>query len=337
MEIQNDKIINFAILGCGMIASVHADAISKIPNAKLVAVCDNDFERAKAFASEKNITAYNNLKEMISCEEIDSVCVCTPSCFHKDNTIELLNYDKHVVVEKPMAFTASEADEIILACKKSNKLVTVISQLRYSSDVNKVKSLVESGAFGTISLVELSMKYYRSPEYYSSSPWKGKLKFDGGGALMNQGVHGVDLLQYVLGGVKKVVGATKTLIHDIEVEDTAVAIVEFTNGALGTIVASSCAYPGFERTIKIQGSNGYVILTENKISKIMLNGVESSETEAIKSISASDASKLDGDYHKIQLTNFINAVNGKEPLLIDASEGKKAIEIIEKIYKTNAF
>ena len=329
------KKIKFGILGCGMIAGVHADAISRIENAELVGVADSNYDFAINFAKKLNVKAFNGYEDMLS-SDIDAVCICTPSCFHAQNAIYALDSGKHVVVEKPMALSSKDADLVIEKAKEKNRLVTVISQLRFSDDIVNVKKHIENGDFGTITLAELDMKYYRSPEYYSSSPWKGTLKFDGGGALMNQGIHGVDLLQYVMGGVKKVVGATKTLVHNVEVEDTAVAIVEFNNGALGTIVASSCAYPGFERKIKIQGSKGYVILSENKIEKIMIDGVESENIGGDKSVTSHDASKLSSDYHYLQLKNFLCAINNEEKLFIDATEGKKAVEIIEKIYIKNA-
>lgn len=323
----------FGILGCGLIASVHADAISHIDNATLVGVADNKLEFAKKFAQKRGIKAFNDYFEMLSSSEIDVVCICTPSCFHAQNAIDALNNGKHVVLEKPMALSTKDADLVIKTCKNTGKLLTVISQLRFSEDILRVKNLIEKGALGKITLCELNMRYYRSPDYYSSSPWKGKLEFDGGGALMNQGIHGVDLFEYIVGDIKKVNGLIKTLVHDIEVEDSAVAIVEFSNGALGTIMASSCAYPGFNRKITINGSDGYVILSENKIEKLVIKDTVREENDLEKSTMSSDASTVSYEYHKRQIENLISAINGEEELLIDANEGKKAVAVIESIYK----
>lgn len=324
----------FGIVGCGMIASIHADAIKKIDNAVLYAVADNNKESAKAFAQKENVIAYESFEKMLNDKEIDVVCICTPSCFHAQNAIDAMKKGKHVVVEKPMAFNKADAKRVLSVSKKTGKMVTVVSQLRFTEDVKKLKSFVEQGAFGKITLCSLNMKYYRSKEYYASSPWKGKKKFDGGGALMNQGIHGIDLMQYIMGGVKEVKGKIRTLCHKIEVEDTAVAIVEFNCGALGVVQASSCAYPGFERRIEIHGETGYAVLKEGTIEKLMIDKKEVPlNNEYVASGSASDPTAMDSDLHAEQIKNLIGAISGKEKLLVDCVEGAKAVEIIEKIYK----
>ncbi len=327
-------MFNFGILGCGMIANVHADAIKRIENATLVGAADNKVEFAQNFAVKHGVKAYETYEEMLNDKNIDVVCICTPSCFHTPNAIQALESGKHVVLEKPMSFTTAEADELIKTCERTGKMLTVISQLRFSKDVQRLKKLIEENAFGKISLCNLFMKYYRSEGYYSTSPWKGTKKFDGGGALMNQGIHGVDLLQYIVGKVKTVHGAIRTISHAIEVEDTATAQIEFENGALGVIVGSTCAYPGFERRIEIHGDKGYAILTENNLEKLMVNGEEISLEKGKTTNTANDPTAVDCYYHQLQIQNLLNAVQGKEPLLVDCQEGKKAVEIIEKIYNS---
>ena len=327
------KTLRFGILGCGMVANIHARAIKEIPGAELVAVCDADPARARAFAEKYGAHPFSDFSEMLA-SDIDIVCICTPSFLHAQNAIEALDKGKHVVLEKPMAFTAAEADKVIAASDASGKKLTVISQLRFSDDVKKVKKLVEEGAFGKITLCNLFMKYYRSREYYSGSPWKGKLAFDGGGALMNQGIHGVDLLIYIMGDVKSIRGSIGTLHHDIETEDTAVATVEFECGALGVIEASTCAYPGFARHIEIHGESGYVIIRENKIEKLMIDGTERNVTDDSAVSPAGDPSDLSIEMHKVQIENLIGATRGTEKLLIDAREGKRAVAVIEKIYNS---
>ncbi len=328
-------MVKFGIVGCGMIASINAEAIERIPSAKLVGVADNNFDVACSFSEKRSVKAYKSYDEMLSDSNIDAVVVCTPSCFHAQNAIDALKAGKHVVLEKPMAISLEDADKIIEAVNDTGKILTVVSQFRFSSDLLKVKGLIEKGAFGKISLCTLSMRYYRSPEYYSSSAWKGTLKFDGGGALINQGIHGIDLLQYLAGDVKTVAGVTRTLAHDVEVEDTAVATVEFVNGALGTIIASTCAYPGFERKIEINGDKGFVILQENKIERLMIDGVDKT-VELEKTINASsDPANITCNEHKAQLENFIAAIEDEEALLVDCYEGRKALRVIEEIYRQN--
>ena len=327
-------MFKFGILGCGMIAGIHADAIKKIDGANLSAVADNNPEYARSFAEKHGAKPYESYDEMLR-SDVDVVCICTPSCFHAQNAIDAMRAGKHVVLEKPMALSTEDADRVIAVSKETGKLVTVICQLRFSPDVQRLKKLVSDGAFGKLTLCTLSMKYHRSMEYYNSSPWKGTLKFDGGGALMNQGIHGIDLLEYIVGGVKDVQGKIRTLSHKIEVEDTAVAMLEFECGAIGTIVASTCAYPGFERRIEIHGDRGYAVLVENSIEKLMIDGIEQSTEKVAVANTASDPTAVPSEMHKIEIENLLSAIEGKGELLIDATEGRRAVRIIEDIYRSS--
>ncbi|MBQ8341674.1 MAG: Gfo/Idh/MocA family oxidoreductase [Clostridia bacterium] len=323
----------FGILGCGMIAGIHANAICTIPEALLVGVADANAERAAQFAAQHGVRAYESYDQMLSDPEIDVICICTPSGFHAENALAALQHGKHVVLEKPMALSVESADRIVAACERAGKLLTVISQLRFSEDVQRVKALLAENAFGRVALCSLYMKYHRSKEYYASSPWKGTKAFDGGGALMNQGIHGVDLLEYIVGPVREVTGKARTLSHKIEVEDTAVAMLEFENGALGVIEASTCAYPGFERRIEIHGDKGYVMLRDNKIEKMMVNGEEIS-AEVTDTGTSRDPAALNCEMHRRQIQNLLAAIRGEEALVVDAREGRKAIRVIEAVYRT---
>ena len=182
---------------------------------------------------------------------------------------------------------------------------------------------------------DLYMKYWRSPEYYNSSNWKGKKAFEGGGALMNQGIHGVDLLTYIAGDAKVINAKTKTAFHNIEVEDAALAVLEFENGAMGVIEASTCAYPGFERRLEIIGTKGSVVLKENTIETLVIDGENITTKKGAGEVigTASDPSAMSCKFHAEQIQNFINAVNGKEKLLINAIDGARAVKIIEDIYR----
>lgn len=330
---NNKSPLTFAILGCGMAAGIHADAIQKIEGAKLKGIFDLSDKSRQSFSEKYNIIAYSSFNELLNDDEIDIVCVCTPSFLHAQHAIAVLNSGKHVVIEKPMAMTTEDADAIIKASRDTGKLVTVISQIRFSPDVQKIKKLLKENAFGKISLCSLSMNYYRTPEYYSGSNWRGSQSLDGG-VLMNQGIHGIDLIEYIMGDIKDVHGKIGTLVHNIEAPDTAVAIVEFESGVLGVIEGSTCAYPGFSRRLKIQGDKGYVVLKENNIEKLMINGekiIDKVKSEQIVK-TANDPTKMPSGLHLLQLQNFVRAIRDDEPLLVDGNEGKKAIRIIEKIY-----
>ena len=337
---MSNTTYRFGILGCGMIANIHADAISKMENAKLVGVCDNSPSAAERFAAQHGTRAYESYEEMLADPSVDVVCICTPSGFHAQNAMDALKHGKHVALEKPMALTSESAQALVEASKASKRLLTVISQLRFSEDIRRVKRLIEEDAFGKLSLCHLSMKYYRTPEYYSSCPWKGTLAFDGGGALMNQGIHGIDLMLYMMGSVKSVQGHVKTISHRIEAEDTAVALLEFENGALGTLEGSTCAYPGFERRIAIHGDRGYALIKENKIEALMCNGQAVDVEDADKALgsfnTSSNPAGMSSDAHRKQLENLISAIEGKESVFVDAMEGYRAVCLIEKIYQASA-
>lgn len=331
-ENSSQKVV-FGILGCGVSSNFHASALLKIDNAILKGAFDPNQNVCQDFTNKYGIITYKSFEEMLADSEIDAICICTPSFLHTQNAIDALSANKHVVIEKPMAISTADADKIIAACEKSSKLVTAICQLRFSDDVKKIKQLLNDNAFGKVSICSLSMNYYRTREYYSESSWRGSLSLDGG-VLFNQGVHGIDIIEYIMGPIKKVCGKTATLSHNIEAPDTAVAIVEFECGILGVIEASTCAYPGFDRRLKIQGDTGYVVLKENSIEKLMLNGemiIDGDNSELIVD-TANDPTKLRCGLHMLQLKNFIGAINGTETLISDCYEGKKALKIIEEIY-----
>ena len=326
--------LNFGILGCGMIANFHAEAIKSLGNAVLYGVADNNLDIAKNFANKYSIKAYDSYSDMLSDKNIDIVCICTPSFFHAQNAIDALRAKKHVVLEKPMATTVSDAERIILECKQSGCLLTVICQLRFSEDMQKLKQLIDQNAFGKIAFCDLYMKYWRDPSYYANGGWKGTKKFDVGGALMNQGIHGVDALLYLAGDTKLLKAKTKTHLHNIEVEDLAVAMLEFKNGALGVIEASTCVNPGFDRKIEILGSNGCAVLKEDKFEKLVINGETIIDSTAQNEVgTASDPAAMSHKLHAMQINNLINVVLGKEDLLIDCNEGLRAVKLIEEIYK----
>ena len=328
---MNRKI---GILGCGGIAHTHAQAIDGIANAELVGVTDKNFDNASKFADAYNTKAYQSYEAMLSDSEIDIISICTPSGFHQQTAIDALNAKKHVIVEKPMALSVEGCDAIIDASVKNDRLVTVISQMRFADNFIKVKRLIEDGRFGRILSAELSMKYWRDSEYYSSSSWRGTVELDGGGALMNQGIHGVDLMIHLLGEPKVLFGKTKAILHDIEVEDIAIATLEFENGAQGVIQATTCLYPGFSRKLSVYGTDGYVIMNEDVVEEIMIDKkmTEWVNNSTVNPDSARNPTAMDAELHRRQIQNLVNAIDGSEKLYSDVNEGKKAVKLICDIY-----
>ena len=333
-----NKKLRFGIIGCGLIADTHARALRELERTEAVGCADNDPARAEAFAAAYDMKAYPTAAALLADESIDAVCICTPSCFHEEGAVAALQKGKHVVLEKPMAMDCASADRIIAACEESGKLLTVIFQQRFSDDVAEVRQLLAENTLGRISLCSLSMKYYRNAEYFSSSSWRGRLAFEGGGALMNQGIHGIDLMEYVVGPVQSVQGKVRTLCHSVEVEDTAAAVLTFENGALGIIEASTCAFPGFERKLSIHGDRGYVILRDDTVEELFIDGeMRRQNLPDPNAFKASGSPAVpDCTRHLRQLNNFVDAIEGKAPLIVDGKEGKKAVRIITEIYRTSA-
>lgn len=329
------KKIGFGIIGCGAIAKMHAGAINAVDNARLVACSDINQENREKFAKEYNIKAYSDANDMLNDENIDAVSICTPSGLHKKFCIAAANAGKHIVVEKPMALTAQECDEIIAASEKNNVKVEVISQNRYKDTFRYVKKIVEDGVLGRIVNADIYMKFYRSPEYYASSNWKGTWSMDGGGALMNQGIHGVDILLFIMGRVKSVFGHAKTLVHDIEVEDTASAIVEFENGAIGVIQGTTSVFPGYPRLLEINGEKGSVSLIEGDIAIWDVPGVEKPDFKVTEGQPHKDPMAFDIEGHIEQIKDVVKAITTDCETFVNQYEGKRPVELINAIYKSS--
>ena len=332
-----ERCFKFGIIGCGLISHVHAAAIASLPQATLAGVSDNNRERAEAFAAQYGVRAYENTTKLLEDPDVDVVCICTPSGFHAEGAQEALQHGKHVVLEKPMALTTESAKAVVESCKQYDCLLTVISQWRFAPSFAYVKQLLDEKKLGNLVMCSLRMKYWREPTYYSESPWHGTKKFDGGGALMNQGIHGVDMLQYLLGNAKVLQGRAKTMYHNIEVEDTAAALLEFDNGALGVIEASTCTYPGFDRRWEIHGDRGYIVIQEDSIRELMIDGkyVDVPEMGSPAMSSAADPGKIEYKYHASQLQNLMDAICGKAVLRCSAEDGYRAVKLIEDVYSSS--
>jgi predicted dehydrogenase len=327
-------MIRFAIYGCGVISGTHARALLDVEGAELVACADFKPASAETFAEKHHIQMLPDWNALLQNPDIDAVCICTPSGTHAPLAIEALNAGKHVVLEKPMGLTIAQCDDIIAAAAKTNKQITVISQLRTEPDIIRAKELIESGALGKITMAQLHMCYYR-PESYFMGSWRGTKAMDGGGALMNQGIHGVDILRYLMGPVKNVQSVVRTLLHDIEVEDSAVATLEFENGAVGVITASTATFPGYDREINIYGTQGGIEFKQGTMVRLVIDGEEYPCAEFTSVGDASSNLVLDYRGHARQLTAFVRAINGEDVTYPDQFAGKQAVELVETIYKNS--
>lgn len=331
------KKYGFGIVGCGVISKWHIAAVNSIENAYLVGVFDSYRPGAERVGEEYGCTVFDTYEEMLESKDIDIICICTPSGTHAPLAIEAANQRKNIIVEKPMAISKQQTDALVYAVEENGVTLGVISQLRFKDDIQKVKKAIEEGVLGDLIMGDVYMKYYRSPQYYESSSWRGTWEMDGGGALMNQGIHGVDLLRYLMGDAKAVMSMCKTLSRDIEVEDTANVIVEFENGALGVIQGSTSVEPGYPRIIQISGTKGTVEITGETITRWDIDGKEqiSKKMVAEDFESYRNPQALEADSHILQIEDFISSLEKGRPPLIDVYEGKKTVDIILGAYESS--
>ena len=258
--------LGFAIVGTGMISHFHALAIKDVRGGKLVACCDMVAERAHQFASKVECTPYDNLAKMLADPAVDVVTIATPSGAHMEPAVAAARAGKHVIVEKPLEITLKRCDRIISECEKQGVKLGTIFPSRFHDSSVKLRKAIDQGRFGRLTLGDAYVKWYRTQEYYDSGAWRGTWKLDGGGALMNQAVHTVDLLSWLMGPVEEIQAQTATLAHKrIEVEDVATATLRFQNGALGVIEATTAAYPGYLKRIELHGSHGSAVLEEEDL------------------------------------------------------------------------
>ena len=333
------KKIGFGIIGCGMISEFHINAIEELKDrAKIVGITDTVSASAERMSLRHGgLRIFGSVDEMLDCREVNAVCICTPSGYHAETIVKAAKKGKNIIVEKPLAITKEQLDEVVSVCEENKTVLEVISQLRFSKDIRKAKLTLESGELGRLVCADMYMKYYRSQEYYDSGAWRGTKKIDGGGALMNQGIHGVDLLQYLAGDIKSVFAYSGTLARKIEVEDTLCAAVEFESGALGIIQATTSVFPGYPRRIELNGSHGSITIEETSITKFDIDGSTSEDLTFRSPIrsGSSTAMNISGDYHTLQISDFIDAVTQKRSPFVDVNEGRKAVDVILAIYKSS--
>ncbi len=332
------RTIGFVIIGCGTIAPWHADSIGRIEGAKLVAVSDVVEEAAQKMGQKYQADWYTDYQKMFEREDLDVVCVLTPSGMRKDIVLKAAEAGKHVVVEKPIEVTLERIDQMIEACEQAGLKLAVIFQNRFLPAARKVKEAMELGKLGKPILGDAYVKWYRTQEYYDSGGWRGTWRYDGGGALMNQSVHTIDLLLWVMGPVEAISAKIATLAHKIEVEDLAVATLRFANGALGVIEGSTAISPGFSSRLEIHGENGSVILKGEQVvawefeddEQIPLPFPAKKEAPG----GQADPTNFSTEGHYQQLKDMVDAVKtGREPL-VNGREGREAVELIQAIYRS---
>jgi UDP-N-acetyl-2-amino-2-deoxyglucuronate dehydrogenase len=330
-------VIHIGLIGAGNISDTHARAIAAIPDVGVAAVYAPTRAHAEQLAGRHGGIACDSLEALLAHVPLDMVVIGSPSGLHAEQGIAAAKRGLHVLVEKPIDVTTARADALIGEAVRTGVTLGVIFQDRLKPDVQRLKTLVEGGRLGTPILANARVKWYRPPSYYAGSRWRGTEALDGGGALMNQGVHTVDLLLWLFGPVRRVFGKTIAGLHAIDVEDTAVAVLEFANGAIGTLEAATSAYPGYSRQIELTGSNGTVRLDGDDLAAIDLKDARDDERPAPSrraTASAASAVVADPTAHVRVFEDFIRAIERRAAPACDGPGGRHSVALIEAIYRS---
>ena len=336
-----EKTLGIGIWGTGVIAEFHAKALNEISGVKLVAAYNRTTEKAREFSKKYKIDFASTPEELLKNPAIDIICLCTASGNHLEPALACAQAGKHVIVEKPLEVTLSRCDQMISACHKAGVTLAGILPRRFGQGAVALKSAITTGRFGEITLASALIPWWRSQEYYDSAAWRGTQKLDGGGALMNQGIHTIDLLVWLLGPVKRVSATMGLVAHkNIEVEDIATGWIEFTNGARATIAGTTACWSqhGLPAEIRIHGTTGSAILHDDKLVTFEFKEPQPSDQNQIGKIiqgaGANDPKAIDITWHKANLEEIINAIRENKKPSIDGIEGRKAVELILALYQS---
>lgn len=339
--------LGFAIVGCGMIARFHARALAEIPQARVAALVSRTPANAEALLAETGTPAcpvFTSVADAVRAPGVDAVIITTPSGAHLEPAVLAANAGKHVVVEKPLEITGERCDRIIEACDRNRVKLCTIFPSRFADSSLALKAAVDAGKFGRLTLGETACKWWRSQAYYDEGGWKGTRALDGGGALMNQAIHNVDLLLWMMGDAAQVSGFTATLAHErIEVEDTAAAVVRFQNGALGVIQATTSVHPGYPKTIAVHGNRGSAVIEQEDVLRWDFTPETDEDARTRERFAArvgasggaADPKAISHEGHRRQLADFVSAVLTNGTPAVDGREGKKAVVLITSIYESN--
>jgi predicted dehydrogenase len=331
----------FGIVGLGMVSEFHAQALAGVRGAKLLGVATRNADKAAAFAQKHRLAFHTtDLAALVARPDIDVVCVTTPSAMHLEPALAAIRAGKHVVIEKPLEVTNARADEILRAAEAAGVRIAPIFQARFGDGARLVKSALDAGRLGRLVLASGYVKWHRTPHYYTGT--RGSWTHDGGGAVMAQAIHGIDLLQWFAGMPAEIFSwTTKRVYPHIEAEDTSVASLKFASGALGALEASTALYPGWSRRHEICGEHGSVVLEDDRIVRWELrearpedDAIRASGQQSALGSGASNPGAISPEGHRRQLQDFVDALrDGRAPLL-DGREGRKAVAFVNAIYES---
>jgi len=333
----------FGIIGLGTIAHFHANAIQAMRGGRLVAVASRDRARADEFARKFGVDAAGSYRALVERDDIDIVTICTPSGAHLEPTVMAARHGKHVLCEKPFDVTLRRIDRMIETCQSSRVVLGGIFQSRTSEVYQRIKQAVDGGRFGRLALGSAYGKWWRSQAYYDSAAWRGTRRLDGGGCLMNQGIHAIDLLQWFMGPAVEVRAFAARRSHTrIDVEDAAVAAIRFASGALGVIEGATSAWPGHAKKIELCGDQGSVATREDDLATWTFARREKGDAALVKRLGARDTGRggaadpraIAFTGHQRQFEDFVSALRTGRPPSVDGAEGRKSVELILAIYRS---
>jgi predicted dehydrogenase len=333
--------LGFGIVGLGMIAEFHAQAIAQLAGARLVGVATRNADKARAFAAKHALALHTtSIEELLARPDIHVVCITTPSGSHLEPALAAIRAGKHLVIEKPIEITTARTDEILRAAEAAGVRIAPIFQGRFGDGARTVKAAIDAGRLGRLVLASNYVKWHRTAQYYT--PPRGLFANDGGGAVINQAIHGLDLLQWFVGLPSEVFAWQAQRVYTkIEVEDTAVAALKFANGALGAFEASTALWPGWSRRHEICGEHGSIVLEDDRITRWEFREARP-EDEAIRAAGqnnamgsgASNPSAISIEGHRRQLQDFVDALQAGRAPALDGREGRKAVALVNAIYES---
>jgi predicted dehydrogenase len=340
---MKDKI-GIAIVGCGMISEFQARAIQALPDARLTGFYNRTPAPARRRSEQFGAPVFESLEDLLVAQDVDAVSICTPSGAHLEPALAAFRARKHVMIEKPLEVTLERVDELLRAADAAGVVIGAIFPRRFQDASRALKLAIDHGRFGRIVLADAHIKWFRSQEYYDGGGWRGTWKLDGGGALMNQGIHGIDLLQWLLGGVEQVSAFTATLAHDrIEVEDTAAVAVRFRNGALGTIEGTTGSWPGTKIRLEVHGSRGSVVLEDEVITHWRFDPelpgdadvrLRLGPREGLSAGGSTDPKAISFEGHRRQFDDFVRAIRTGTRPACSGADARAAVALITAIYRS---
>ncbi len=328
--------LRFGIVGYGSIASHHIKSIEALEHCELVALTSSNEQKREAAKAKFGIKVFEHIEDMVALPELDVVSICTPNGFHMDPCLAAAKAGKHVITEKPLEISVERCKQMIEACESAGVTLACIFQNRYIPGYRELIQIVKGGHLGKFILGNAYVKWFRPTQYYSSNNWRGTLNGDGGAALITQSIHYIDQLINVMGPVKSVIAKTKTLHHNIEGEDIGTAILEFENGALGTIEGSTAIFAGFPERLEIHGNEGSIVLESGAITQCILkNPIDRDDSKSSGTTSgSSDPTAVDLSLHIAQYAHITECILNEKTPEVDGHEALKSIRVLEAIYQS---